>query len=114
MHYSVVWAEYVGGYRVRIGFADGMTGVVDLAPYTRRAGVFRKLKDPAYFRHFRINADFGVICWGAHGEVDIAPETLYELAGGQKAGACVAEEKAVYARKRARRSTQVTSARKCG
>jgi hypothetical protein len=59
MQYSAVSAEYVDGYRVRVGFADGTTGVVDLAPYTRRAGVFRKLKDPEYFRSFKINADLG-------------------------------------------------------
>ena len=100
MYYSAVSAEYVDGYRLRVGFEDGTTAVVDLAPYTRRAGVFRKLKDMEFFRRFKINPDFGVICWGPHGEVDIAPETLYELAGGRREVPCVAEERAIYGQRR--------------
>jgi hypothetical protein len=34
--------------------------------------------------------------WGAHGEVDIAPETLYELAGGRRAVSRVAEDRLKY------------------
>ena len=99
MYYSAVSAEYVDGFRLKVSFEDGTTAVVDLTPYTRRAGVFRKLKDMAYFRRFKINPDFGVVCWGRHGEVDIAPETLYELAGGRSDMARVAEGRATYGRK---------------
>jgi hypothetical protein len=99
MYYNVVSAEYMDGHRLKVAFEDGTTGVVDLRSYARRGGVFRKLADLEYFKRFSINADFGVICWGAHGEVDIAPETLYELAGGRRDIARVAEEQAVYGRK---------------
>jgi hypothetical protein len=100
MYYSTVSAEYVDGYRLRVGFEDGTIAVVDLAPYTRRAGVFRKLRDMEFFRQFKLNTDFGVICWGAHGEVDIAPETLYELAGGLSEIARVAEDRPTYGRRK--------------
>ena len=101
MYYSVVSAEHIDGYRLRIAFEDGTDAVVDLAPYTRRIGVFRKLRDIEFFRRFKINADFGVICWGPRGEVDIAPETLYELAGGRAKIDRVAEERAVFGKRTA-------------
>ena len=100
MYYSVISAEYVDGYRLKVAFEDGTAAVVDLTPYTKRGGVFRKLADADFFKRFRINTDFGVICWGAHGEVDIAPETLYELAGGRKTYARVAESGAEYGGKK--------------
>ena len=96
MYYNVVSAEYIDGYRIKVAFEDGTTGVLDLQSYARRGGVFRKLADMKYFKRFSINADFGVICWGAHGEVDIAPETLYELAGGRREIARVAENPSEY------------------
>ena len=96
MYYSVVSAEYVDGYRLRVLFEDGTTGVVDFSRHARRGGVFRKFRDPKFFKQFKINPDFGVICWGAGGEVDIAPETLYELAGGRRRIVRVAEGRAAY------------------
>jgi hypothetical protein len=100
MYYNAISAEYVDGYRLRVVFEDGTAGVVDLQSYTRRGGVFHKLADIEYFKLFTINADFGVICWGPHGEVDIAPETLYELAGGRRQIARVAETRSSYGLKR--------------
>ena len=61
--------------------------------------MFRKLGDLKFFEQFRINPDFGVICWGSHGEVDIAPESLYELAGGTIRAARVAEAHDEYGKK---------------
>ena len=96
MYYSLVSAEYVEAYRLRVVFEDGTTAVVDLSPYTKRGGVFRKLSDLTFFKSFKINPDFGVICWGSRCEVDIAPESLYELAGGSGKVARVAEAKPAY------------------
>lgn len=64
MYYSAVSAKYVDGYRLKVSFEDGTTAVIDLAPYTRRGGVFRKLKDIEFFRRFKINTDFGVMLLG--------------------------------------------------
>jgi hypothetical protein len=104
MYYSVVTAEYVDGYRLLVAFQDGTRGIVDLSSYARRGGVFRRLADAKFFKDFRINRDFGVICWGRRGEVDIAPETLYALAGGERRADRVAEARAAYGR--IRRSSQ--------
>jgi hypothetical protein len=75
--YSVTRADYVDGHRLALRFADGSEGVVDFAKYVRRGGVFEKLADLDVFKSFKINADFGVVSWG---DVDIAPETLYDEA----------------------------------
>ena len=56
-------------------FDDGSVKIVDLETYTKRGGVFQKLRDKEFFRMFFI--DLNTICWpnGA----DIAPERLYEI-----------------------------------
>jgi hypothetical protein len=80
MHWNVVAAEYLDGYRLALTFADGTSGSVDLTKHIRAGGVFARLTDLNAFRQFKINPDFGTICWGD--DLDIAPETLYyEVAG---------------------------------
>lgn len=73
----VVRAEYRGGYRIEIGFNDGVSGTVDFRSWLE-GPVFELLKDQAYFARFFIEG--GTVAWpnGA----DIAPETLYERARG--------------------------------
>ena len=106
MYYSVKEAECAGGHKLLLHFEDGTSGVVDFAKYIRRGGVFRKLADPDVFRSFKINRDFGVVSWG---EVDIAPESLYESAHrghgerSQAAALTMAEEPGQYAAKRTKR-----------
>ncbi len=97
MYWSVVSAKYLDGYRLQVEFEDGKSGVVDLEPRLRRGPVFRRLLDVATFKQFRINPDFGVICWGD--DLDIAPETLYEQATKRKP-LQVAESPGKYAPKR--------------
>jgi len=99
MYYSVVSAKHAGGYRLVLRFADGSEGTADLGKYVRRGGVFDKLKDEQIFAAFRINEDFGTICWGD--DLDIAPESLYEQVVGRRDTtatpvAMVAEGKAKY------------------
>jgi hypothetical protein len=69
------------GYRLRVVFADGVQGEVDLS--NRFFGpVFEPLKDPVVFAQAGID-ELGVICWpnGA----DLAPDALYDsLAGALK------------------------------
>lgn len=94
MYYSVVSAEHIAGYRLRVGFEDGNSGVVDLEPYAKKGGVFSGLADPVFFKRFEINRDFGALCWGD--EVDIAPESLYRKVVGDIASTKVAEDRARY------------------
>ena len=70
-------AEYAGGYRIRLRYADGRTGEVDLAGELW-GEVFEPLKDPAIFKRFRLDEELNTICWETG--ADLAPEFLYERA----------------------------------
>jgi hypothetical protein len=70
---SVIGAEYVGGYRLRVAFSDNTEKEIDFGEWLE-GPVFEPLRDPQYFQRFFI--DGGTVAWpnGA----DIAPETIYE------------------------------------
>ena len=72
-------ATYLGGYRVRLEFNDGSAGTVDLSAELSE-GVFRALKDPAYFHSFALSGH--TLSW-ANG-ADFAPEFLHGLMTSQK------------------------------
>jgi DUF971 family protein len=59
-------------YLLKITFSNGETGIYDCRPLLD-FGVFRELRDVAYFRQVR--AEKGTIVW-PH-EQDICPDTLY-------------------------------------
>jgi hypothetical protein len=71
-------AEPLGGYFVRVTYADGLAAEVDLGYLVDLGPVFEALRDPAYFRRLRASRAANTITWpnGA----DIAPETLYAAA----------------------------------
>jgi hypothetical protein len=98
MYWNVKSAKYLDGYRLSVTFADDKSGIADLERLVRNAPVFRRLLDVNEFKQFRINPDFGVICWGD--DLDVAPETLYEEAIGCPAAAKVAETPGKYTAKR--------------
>jgi hypothetical protein len=77
---QVVAAEYRGGHRIHLAFADGREKTVDFLPWLS-GPVFEPLKDEKYFRQFFLEA--GTVGWpnGA----DIAPETLYSARGVEEA-----------------------------
>jgi len=73
-----VWvtdARYVGGYRVRLRFNDGLEGEIDLSSELH-GQVFEPLRDVALFGQLRLHPEYETIVWpnGA----DLAPEFLYE------------------------------------
>jgi hypothetical protein len=103
MYWDVTSAKYLDGYRLAVRFADGKSGVVDLERLLHKGPVFRRLLDINMFKQFKINPDFGVICWGD--DLDIAPETLYEEAIGHPSVSKVAETPGKY---RAKRKTGTT------
>ena len=80
MIHDVVSAAYRGGYWIEVTFDDGKRGIVDFTPYLKRGGVFKRFRDLAFFREFRVDAELGTLTWGD--EIDIAPETLYAAATG--------------------------------
>ena len=80
MPHDVVSAVYLGDYLIEIGFDNGERGTVDFAKYLERSGVFKRFRNPEFFRSFAINRELGVLTWGD--QIDIAPETLYAEATG--------------------------------
>jgi hypothetical protein len=79
MFFDVKDAELTSSYLVKVEFEDGTSGKVDLRKYIKEGTVFSKFNDPAYLKSMRI--EYGTLVWG-QGEVDIAPEALYEEATG--------------------------------
>jgi hypothetical protein len=77
-------AEYVAGHAIRLRFADGTEGVVDLKGELW-GEVFEPLKDPAVFRSFRLDRELNTVTWPSG--ADLAPEFLYEKAAAQQAAA---------------------------
>jgi hypothetical protein len=71
----VTQAEYVRDYIIRVTFADGVEGEIDLRDELD-GEVFEPLKDPARFKAFTVHPELHTIAWpnGA----DFAPEFLYE------------------------------------
>lgn len=76
--YEITAVEYLDGFRLRLTFADGLVGEVDLGD--RLSGdlgpVFQPLRDPSYFAQVSVDAELGAIVWpnGA----DFAPDVLHQ------------------------------------
>lgn len=77
-------AEYVGDYTIRVRFADGTEGDVDLEGELW-GEVFEPLQDIEVFRRFRLDEDLNTVTWPSG--ADLAPEFLYERATAQRRGA---------------------------
>jgi len=73
---DVVAVEWTGGYRLLLTFEGDERRELDIRALVSFDGVFEPLKDPAYFRQARVDADVGTIVWpnGA----DLCPDVLYE------------------------------------
>lgn len=67
--------EVLGDHELRLTFADGVIGDVAFEDHEWR-GVLEPLRDPALFA--RVGIEMGTLCWP--GELDMAPEPLYEEA----------------------------------
>jgi len=63
------------GFRLKVAFADGLTGTVDLSGmvHSPKAGVFASLADSSLFAQVRL--DYGAVAWP--GELDLAPDAMY-------------------------------------
>lgn len=68
---EVTGVEVLGGHRLRVSFAEGVSGGVDLGYLLDRGPVFEPLRDPGCFARVRVDPDGGTIAWpnGA----DVAP-----------------------------------------
>jgi len=72
---EIIEAEHVDGFRLRLRFSNGETGVVDLED-SLRGPVFEPLGDPAAFARFRVSDVFRTVCW--ENGADLAPEFLHD------------------------------------
>lgn len=69
--------EYVSPYALRVRFADGVVGDVDLSSELW-GEVFEPLRDPEVFRRFHLSRELNTVTWSTG--ADLAPEFLYEKA----------------------------------
>ena len=60
-------------FMLELKVSTGETRLFDARPYLEK-GVFTRLKDPAMFKQAYVA--FDTVCWP--GNLDIAPETLYD------------------------------------
>lgn len=76
---KVLHARLLGPFRLAIEFSDQSHGVFDANAYlANRAGpLLDKLRDPAYFQRFFIDA--GALCWP--NGLELSPAKIYELSG---------------------------------
>ncbi len=72
---EVTSAEYVDAYKIRVGFNNGETGVVDLKD-SLWGPMFEPLKDLNVFKRFTVSEVLHTVCW--ENDADFAPEFLYD------------------------------------
>lgn len=70
--------EPLGGLRVRLGFADGSQGDVDLAGYLWGPVFDPLLQDHRLFEAVRVDPELGTIVWPNGADMD--PAVLYQMA----------------------------------
>ena len=73
--WRVTEVEALPGFRLRVAFADGLTGMVDMSRmvHSPKAGVFAALADPSLFA--QVTLDYGAVAWP--GELDLAPDAMH-------------------------------------
>lgn len=78
--YEIKAVEHLGGHRLRLTFADGFIGDVDLTEQLRspKGPMFEPLASVEYFAKVAVDPELGTVVWpnGA----DLAPEVLHEQA----------------------------------
>ena len=75
----IVSAKPLSGYRLKVVFNDGLSGIFDVEP-ERRGGVFLKLLDTKTFNAVGVNPDFGCVEWP--GGIDLAPDAMHQAMAG--------------------------------
>ena len=78
MYWDVVEAKPEPDYRLFVRFADGTCGRVQRPP-AELTGVLAPLRDRSFFE--RVYIDHGAVAWP--GEIDLAPDAMYEQVAKQ-------------------------------
>ena len=71
---DVVKVEAKADYRLELEFENGEVRVFDMTPLLHKRRPFSRLKETGSF--FGARVDYGTVVWP--GNIDIAPETLYD------------------------------------
>lgn len=78
--YEIQAVEYLGGFRLRLTFADGLVFDLDLEQKLsgKVGSIFEPLRDPEFFAKAFVDPGLGTVVWpnGA----DLAPDALHEQA----------------------------------
>jgi hypothetical protein len=69
---KVIHATANDDFTLELHFDDGKAKVFDMRPFLKYP-VFKKLKDPVYFKDIQLS--FGTVQW--RDEQDMSPDTLY-------------------------------------
>jgi hypothetical protein len=74
--WRVTEVEALPEFRLKVVFADGLAGIVDMSSMVRslKAGVFAALADPIRFAQVKL--EYGAVAWP--GELDLAPDAMYD------------------------------------
>lgn len=88
----LVSATPLPGFRLKVSFNDGLTGIFSVEP-ERRGGVFLKLLRPGVFEAVTVNPDFGCVEWP--GGIDLCPTTMHRILAGSQTETLPAEPLAV-------------------
>jgi hypothetical protein len=73
--WRVTEVEALPGFRLRVAFADGLKGIVDMSRmvHSPKAGVFAALADASLFA--QVTLDYGAVAWPS--ELDLAPDAMH-------------------------------------
>ena len=75
---ELIWvtaAEYLGGHKLGLSFNDGSRKVFDFSPLIKKFPLYKGIEPTEKFKDFTVT-DW-TVSW-KDGEIDIAPEYLYE------------------------------------
>jgi hypothetical protein len=74
--WRVRFVDVLPGYRLKVGFVDGLEGLVDMKKmvWSTSAGVFEALREPVIFSQATVV--LGAVTWP--GELDLAPDAMYD------------------------------------
>lgn len=88
-----VTVKPLNDYRLHVGYADGVEGVVSLA-HLKGKGVFKAWDDYDFFKKVEIHPESHAIAWGD--AIDICPDAVYfEITGIEPEAFFNQEEKMV-------------------
>lgn len=77
---DVVSVEPLEGYRLKLRFEDGVTGIIDVEELIPLTGVSAALQDRSQFLAVRLDPELGTICWPCGADLD--PDVLYAIVTG--------------------------------